>query len=276
MDLTLDIGNGVYNLRVSALVRNGSKFLMDSVDGLIFPIGGRVKLNETIEEALAREVMEETNCSITFYEMKGIGESSFFSKAKNANVFEHNFIFEVVLDGDIPSNLKWVSIDDDSYVPQYLKDVDHRFIHNDINDLKFTPVDVCKVVNNHTEFNVRISAVIRNSGKVLFDKSAYDKKHLVPIGGRMQMGESFEEALAREVKEELGVEINESNFLGYGQDFFELNLNEDSKKPIHFISFVYEVEVDLEKIEFGDGCCGVWMDTETIGDIHMNSIKKYL
>ena len=78
MDLTLDIGNGVYNLRVSALVRNGSKFLMDSVDGLIFPIGGRVKLNETIEEALAREVMEETNCSITSYEMKGIGESSFF------------------------------------------------------------------------------------------------------------------------------------------------------------------------------------------------------
>lgn len=276
MDLTLNIGNGKYNLRVSAIVRNGDMLLMDSLNGIVFPIGGRVKLNETIEEALNREVLEETGCTILSSKFKGIGQSTFYSQGKDAPIHEHNFIFEVELVGGVPNSLSWVPMSDDNYVPQYIKNIDTDFIHSEFNDYQFSDNDISTVVNDSVEFNVRISAIIRDGDKVLFDESAYDKKHLVPIGGRMQMGESFQEALSREVKEELGVDILKSQFLGYGEDFFELSLNEGLSKPIHFVSLVYEVEVDHDKIAFDDGCCGVWLDKNSLGDIHMKSLKNYL
>lgn len=62
MDLTVPVGEGVLNIRVGAIILRGSRVLMatnERVDYL-YSVGGRVRFGETAEEAVIREVFEET------------------------------------------------------------------------------------------------------------------------------------------------------------------------------------------------------------------------
>lgn len=90
------------------------------------------------------------------------------------------------------------------------------------------------------------------------------------------MGESFIDALNREVSEELRVDVLSSTYLGYGEDFFDLKLKKDKHKHIHFISFVYEVEVDTDAIVFADGAQGIWKHKDKLPEMHMSSVMKFI
>ena len=61
-DLTLPVGNGLLNLRVGAIIMRGSKVLMVTNPGApyFYTVGGRLRYGETTEEAVKREVFEET------------------------------------------------------------------------------------------------------------------------------------------------------------------------------------------------------------------------
>ncbi len=61
--------------------------------------------------------------------------------------------------------------------------------------------------------------VLRDDGWILFSKRARAESHLkgwVPIGagGHVEKGETAEEAVVREAKEELGVDVEVTRFLG--------------------------------------------------------------
>ena len=278
MDLTLRIGNGYYNARVSAQIEYLGKYITDYEEGRFeFPIGGRVKFDENIEEALHREVMEELNVEIDTYELIAIAEATFESSAKDGLVHEHNFIFKCTLKGKPVGHFKLVDeFVNGEYKPPYWDSLDTKFLHTDMGDYSFDPVDICHMLEEPNEFNVRISALIRKGDYILFDESAYDRRHLVLIGGKMQMGESFIDALNREVGEELCVDVLSSTFLGHGEDFFDLKLKKDKHKHIHFISFVFEVEVDTDAIVFSDGARGVWKHKDELPDMHMSSVMRFI
>lgn len=61
-DITFPTKEGVFNMRVGAIILHDDKVLMvkNNRDPYYYSVGGRVKLQETLEEAIIRECFEET------------------------------------------------------------------------------------------------------------------------------------------------------------------------------------------------------------------------
>ena len=61
-DMTVPCEDGLINLRVGAIIMKNGKILMVGNDRApyLYSVGGRIKFGETSEEAVVREVFEET------------------------------------------------------------------------------------------------------------------------------------------------------------------------------------------------------------------------
>ena len=61
-DMTVPCEDGLINLRVGAIIMKDGKLLMigNNRAPYLYSVGGRIKLGETSEEAVEREVFEET------------------------------------------------------------------------------------------------------------------------------------------------------------------------------------------------------------------------
>lgn len=66
MDITFMLGEEKFNLRVGALIENGGRYLMarNPSEECYYSVGGRVKIGETLEQAVLREVKEETGVCV--------------------------------------------------------------------------------------------------------------------------------------------------------------------------------------------------------------------
>ena len=117
--------------------------------------------------------------------------------------------------------------------------------------------------------NVRASGIIIHDNKILLHKNI-NEEHYALIGGRVAIGESSEEALKREVMEEMGKEVDIIEGLTTVENFFQMKdskyyeilfvhrlefKNEDDKKILETIKNVegkdylrYEW-IDIDKIE---------------------------
>lgn len=86
-------------------------------------------------------------------------------------------------------------------------------------------------------FNHRVAAVIINDNKILTQKNPKDGTNYL-VGGRVQFGESTEEALIREVKEELNINIITYRPLWVNENFFS-----DNTTDFHEIGMYYLVDI---------------------------------
>ena len=104
-----------------------------------------------------------------------------------------------------------------------------------------------KIDNN--KFNYRACAIIINDNKILALKDEVSPYYYLP-GGRVQIGETAEEALLREIKEELEVDAKIVRPLWLNQAFF----NEDvTKINFHELCIYFLVDVTNTKLlDFGD------------------------
>lgn len=61
-DCTVKIDDGYLNIRVGAIIIKGDHFLMagSKIADYLYSVGGRIKFGETAEQAVVREVFEET------------------------------------------------------------------------------------------------------------------------------------------------------------------------------------------------------------------------
>lgn len=84
--------------------------------------------------------------------------------------------------------------------------------------------------------NVRASGIIIHDNKILLHKNI-NEEHYALIGGRVAIGESSEEALKREVMEEMGKEVDIIENLTTVENFFQMK---DSK--YYEILFVHRLE----------------------------------
>lgn len=76
--------------------------------------------------------------------------------------------------------------------------------------------------------------VYNNDGHILLAKS-YKWQSWVVVGGHLEWGESLEECVAREVKEELGIDVTDIKFI----DVQESILSPEFHKPKHMVFLDY-------------------------------------
>ena len=105
---------------------------------------------------------------------------------------------------------------------------------------------------NTTEgrFNYRVAGLIVKDNKLLIMQDKGQPYFYVP-GGRIKMNEKSEDAVKREIQEELGVEVKVNRMLWINENFFKEVTYEEQ---FHEVCFFYLVELkeneDLKGNEF--------------------------
>ncbi len=105
-----------------------------------------------------------------------------------------------------------------------------------------------------------VDLVIRNSmGDILLIKRENEplKGQWWVVGGRVHKGETLEQAAIRKAKEEVGVEIDNLQLLGYYEDTFEKSPY-GSAVPLHSVSVVFSASIDDSQPIRLDGQSSEW------------------
>lgn len=139
-DITIAVGSGLVNVRVGAIIIKNGKILMVGNDRFdyYYSVGGRIKMGESSEEAVIREVFEETGANLEIDHLAYIHENFFISdheKYKGMPTYEISFFyvmktpesFEPRCDSFTEDNskekLEWISADTDKVIyPSFFRD----------------------------------------------------------------------------------------------------------------------------------------------------------
>ena len=97
-DLTLPADDGLVNLRVGAIIRKDGKLLMVANDhnDYDYSVGGRIRFGETAEQAVVREVEEETGVRLEIDRLGFIEENYFYGTSPSRRgrlIYEISFFF---------------------------------------------------------------------------------------------------------------------------------------------------------------------------------------
>ena len=97
-DLTLPVGDGFFNLRVGAIILRDGKFLMVKSAGhpYCYSVGGRIRFGETAEQAILREVEEETGVRLEIERLGFVEENYFYGDSpwnRERLIYELGFYF---------------------------------------------------------------------------------------------------------------------------------------------------------------------------------------
>ncbi len=138
-DLCVKIDDGILNIRVGAIIMKDDRFLMVENDMFdhMYSVGGRIKFGETAEEAVVREVFEETGVKMEIDRLAFIHENFFpgDSVVKRGNiVHEISFFFYMKVPADfepvcesftedgLKERLVWIKADHPKkYYPEFFK-----------------------------------------------------------------------------------------------------------------------------------------------------------
>ena len=105
-DLTVAVSDkAVLNVRVGAIIMKQGKFLMVGNDRAeyLYSVGGRIQVGETAEEAVKREVYEETGVELAIDRLGFIHENYFIGdsgKSLGKWVYEISFFFYMNIPDD--------------------------------------------------------------------------------------------------------------------------------------------------------------------------------
>jgi len=105
----------------------------------------------------------------------------------------------------------------------------------------------------------------------------WQDQYVMP-GGHIELGETMEEALRREIREETGLEIHDIEFCGYQEFIYDPAY----WKPRHFIFFDFACRSDSKDATLSDeGQSYVWVTPETALELvtepyTLRAIRRYL
>jgi ADP-ribose pyrophosphatase YjhB (NUDIX family) len=86
-------------------------------------------------------------------------------------------------------------------------------------------------------FSYRVAGILLHNGSVLLQKPTNDTGYAFP-GGHVEFGETNEQTLTREFREEIGADVTVQALKGVGEIFFLWG-----NKPCHQICLFYKVEL---------------------------------
>jgi len=125
---------------------------------------------------------------------------------------------------------------------------------------------------NHPE--AVVGALILNSeGKIFFMTSPkWPGKYAIP-GGRVEYGETLEDALEREIKEEAGLSVYDIKYLGIQESIF----NPEYQARRHFIFFDYICKTDDTAVTLNEeGIDYVWVTPEEARTLPLSATVRVL
>ena len=138
-DMTVPCADGLINIRVGAIIIKDGKFLMVGNEraDYLYSVGGRIKFGETAEEAVIREVKEETGITMEVDRLGFIHENYFYGDAPSNEgklIYEISYFFYMkVPDGFEPvasdftednckEKLMWVTPDEPAVIyPEFFR-----------------------------------------------------------------------------------------------------------------------------------------------------------
>ena len=129
-DMCVACDKGILNVRVGAIIMKDGKVLMvgDGLGSYLYSVGGRIKFGETAEEAIVREVLEETGVKLEIDRLGFVHENYFYGKSPSnlgKLIYELSLYFYMKVPGDFApvcdsitednnkEYLKWVPLDTD-------------------------------------------------------------------------------------------------------------------------------------------------------------------
>lgn len=107
-------------------------------------------------------------------------------------------------------------------------------------------MDITVDIENY-KLNVRVAGIIIHNNKILVHKDI-NSNHYALIGGRVKIGEDSENALKREIQEELGKKVDIIKYISTIENFFDMK-----NSKYHEILFIYQaefIEDEDKKIEY--------------------------
>jgi len=138
--MTVPCGEGVINLRVGAIIMKEGKILMAGSHNhpdYLYTVGGRIQFGETAEEAVVREVYEETGVKMEIDRLGFVEEGYFYGDSEpylGKEIYEIVFFFymkvpkdfelksETFMEGDKEEFLRWISPDIEmKYYPEFFR-----------------------------------------------------------------------------------------------------------------------------------------------------------
>ncbi|MEG0775328.1 NUDIX hydrolase [Clostridium sp.] len=133
-DLTFRTNRGKFNYRVGAIIIRDHKLLMvkNESSPYYYSVGGRVKLNETSEEAVLREAFEETGIELEIDRLAFIHEHFFHEEVSKEHYHEIAFFYLM----KVPTNMNFVC---NSYGDQGSKEQLHWLPIEDIGSYHLYP-----------------------------------------------------------------------------------------------------------------------------------------
>ena len=138
-DITLPIEDGFVNLRVGAIIQKDGKFLMVGNDrnDYDYSVGGRIRFGETAEQAVVREVEEETGVRMEIDRLGFIEENHFYGDSawnRGRLIYELSFYFYMKTPPDfepacasftedgVAERLEWLSPDTEkTFYPRFFR-----------------------------------------------------------------------------------------------------------------------------------------------------------
>ncbi len=130
-NMTVPCDGGIINIRVGAIILKKGRFLMagNARDDYLYSVGGRLQFGETAEEAVVREVEEETGRRLEVDRLGFVHENYFYGDVPGVNagklVYEISFFFYMRVpedfepvgesrtdDGNVVERMHWITADD--------------------------------------------------------------------------------------------------------------------------------------------------------------------
>ena len=138
-DMCVPCDDGILNIRVGAIIMKDGKILMvgNERSNYLYSVGGRIKFGETAEEAIVREVYEETGVKMEIDRLGFLHENYFYGDSPTnlgKLICEISFFFYMKVPDDFTpisdsftednsrEFLKWISPNEDMKIyPEFFK-----------------------------------------------------------------------------------------------------------------------------------------------------------
>lgn len=126
------------------------------------------------------------------------------------------------------------------------------------------------VMFDDIKFNYRVGLIIEKNNQIIIESSRVVEFSLIP-GGRVKTLESTSQAMKREIKEEMGVDIEESEIVGKGliQSFFKLD-----NKRYHELFFIYKLTLSNDDTRFDNVSDNLDSETNYYQWINKNTLEE--